>query len=148
MDDLGADERELVELAVRMRARAYAPYSRYRVGAAVRAADGSRHGGANVEGADYTLTTHAEMHALNAMRIATDAPAIALAFSTGSTAEVSMPCGLCRQRAREFAASLDLPIYAVKILADGSPGRIHRATLAEILPWSFGPESLVAPKDA
>lgn len=138
-------DRELVDLAVRMRRRAYAPYSEYAVGAAVRAADGSLHGGANIEGADYTLTTHAEMHALNAMRLATDAPAVALAFSTGSAADVPMPCGLCRQRAREFAASLELPILAVSLAPDGSIARIHRASLAEILPYSFGPESLGRP---
>jgi cytidine deaminase len=139
--DLDPADRELVELAVRMRDRAYAPYSEYRVGAAVRAADGGLYGGANLEGVDYTLTTHAEMHALNAMRLATDAPAVALAFSTGSAAEIPMSCGLCRQRLREFAATLDVPVYAVS-LRDGAVARIHRATLDEILPYSFGPASL------
>lgn len=135
-------ERAVVDLSVAMRDRAYAPYSNYRVGAAAAAADGSLHGGANIEGADYTLTTHAEMHALNALRLATDSPPVALAFSTGSSAEIPMPCGLCRQRIREFAPSLDFPIFAVSLADDGSIRAIHRAALREILPFSFGPESL------
>mgnify|MGYP003704472031 CR=1 FL=1 len=82
------------------------------------------------------------MHALNALKIATDAKPVALAFSTGSSAEVAMPCGLCRQRIREFAPSNEFPIYAITLAPDRSIVSIHRATLGEILPHSFGPESL------
>ena len=78
--DLTPLEQKLVDEAIRIRPRAYAVYSNYLVGAAVADADGGIHVGANMEGADYTLTVHAEQHAMNAMRLATNAKAVALAF--------------------------------------------------------------------
>ncbi|MGI9095929.1 MAG: cytidine deaminase [Candidatus Limnocylindrus sp.] len=140
--DLTPLERRLVDEAMRIRPRAYAVYSNYRVGAAVADANGGIHVGANMEGADYTLTVHAEQHAMNAMRLATDAKAVALAFAVESPAESPSPCGVCRQRIREFAADLTMPIVAVSLAPDLTIARLHRYAFDYLLPHSFGPENL------
>jgi cytidine deaminase len=79
--DLTPIEAKLVAAARAIRPRAYAPYSGYTVGAAAADENGGIHVGANMEGVDYTLTVHAEQHTMNAMRLATDARAVALAFA-------------------------------------------------------------------
>ena len=140
--DLTPLERRLVEEACRIRPRAYAPYSGYAVGAAVADAEGDIHLGANMEGADFTLTVHAEQHAMNAMRLATDAKAVALAFAVQSPAEAPSPCGVCRQRIREFVADLKMPVVAVSLAPDLSVERLNRYPFDFLLPHSFGPENL------
>ena len=82
--DLTPIEARLVAAARAIRPRAYAPYSGYTVGAAAADENGGIHVGANMEGVDYTLTVHAEQHTMNAMRLATDARAVALAFAVQS----------------------------------------------------------------
>ena len=141
-NDLTPIERQLVAAARAIRPRAYAPYSQYRVGAAVADSDGTIHVGANMEGADYTLTVHAEQHAMNAMRLATDAKAVALAFAVESPSGSPAPCGVCRQRIREFAADLSMPIVAVSLAPDLSVAALNRYPFDELLPHSFGPENL------
>ena len=141
-NDLTPIERQLVAAARAIRPRAYAPYSQYRVGAAVADSDGTIHVGANMEGADYTLTVHAEQHAMNAMRLATDAKAVALAFAVQSPSPSPSPCGVCRQRIREFAGSLQMPIVAVSLDEHLAIERLNRYPFDELLPYSFGPENL------
>ena len=140
--DLTPLEQRLVDEAVKIRPRAYAVYSNYLVGAAVADADGGIHVGANMEGVDYTLTVHAEQHTMNAMRLATDARAVALAFAVQSPAEAPAPCGICRQRIREFAASLSIPIVAVNLDDRLEILRINRYPFELLLPNSFGPENI------
>jgi homotetrameric cytidine deaminase len=114
---------------------AYAPYSRYRVGVALRAPDGSIHVGANVENAAYPLGNCAEASAIGAL-IAAGRNAIAEAAVIGDGEEPCVPCGGCRQRLREF-----MPLGAtVHLLAD--KGAHATMTLEELLPRSFGPEYL------
>jgi homotetrameric cytidine deaminase len=118
-DMLLAPDPELVRMAADAAANAYAPYSKLRVGAAIRTQDGRRYAGANVENAAYPLGNCAEASALAAM----------VADGGGRLAEVyvnALPCGGCRQRLREFGDP-DLP---VNVGAD-------RYTLAELLPRSF-----------
>jgi cytidine deaminase len=95
-----------------------------------------------MEGVDYTLTVHAEQHTMNAMRLATDARAVALAFAVQSPAEAPAPCGICRQRIREFAASLSIPIVAVNLDERLEILRINRYPFDLLLPNSFGPENI------
>ncbi|MEY2731419.1 MAG: cytidine deaminase [Chloroflexota bacterium] len=140
--DLTPLEQRLVDEAIKIRPRAYAVYSNYLVGAAVADADGGIHVGANMEGADYTLTVHAEQHAMNAMRLATNAKAVALAFAVQSPSESPSPCGVCRQRIREFAGSLQMPIIAVSLDKDLKIERLNRYPFDFLLPHSFGPENL------
>ncbi len=114
---------------------AYAPYSNFPVGAAVRTSDGRRYAGANVENAAYPQGQCAEASALGAMVAGGGGRVVEVAVAAPA-AEECAPCGGCRQRLREFADQ-DTPIH----LADME--RVRRTTsLAELLPLSFGPESL------
>jgi cytidine deaminase len=85
---------------------------------------------------------HAEQHAMNAMRLATNAKAVALAFAVQSPSESPSPCGVCRQRIREFAGSLQMPIIAVSLDKDLKIERLNRYPFDFLLPHSFGPENL------
>jgi cytidine deaminase len=108
---------------------AYAPYSNYRVGAALLCADGTVFKGCNVENASYGLTHCAERTALHAAVAAgrKEFSAIAIAAS-GEPAP--FPCGACRQVLAEFCGP-DLPVY----IADG--GGIRTLTLGGLLPHGF-----------
>ena len=125
----------LVEAAVRIRKRAYSPYSGFQVGAAIRTADDKIFAGCNVENAAYQGTC-AESGAIAAM-IAAGKRRIAEVVVSGPGKEPCTPCGGCRQRIREFA-KLSTPIRVVN--ARGRP--MGEWTLGELLPHSFGPDNL------
>ena len=130
-----APDPELLALAREAAGRAYAPYSNFPVGAAVRTADGRRFAGANVENAAYPQGQCAEASALGAMVAGGGGRVVEVVVAAPSEQECA-PCGGCRQRLREFAED-DAPIH----LADME--RVRRTTsVAELLPLSFGPESL------
>ncbi|MCJ2120509.1 cytidine deaminase [Methylobacterium sp. J-001] len=125
----------LFDAARAVRDRAHAPYSRFRVGSALRDERGEIHVGCNVENAAYPVGTCAEAGAIAAM-IAGGGRRIAEILVCGDGAGLVTPCGACRQRIREFAGP-DTPIHAA------GPDRIAKTfTLAELLPESFGPETL------
>ncbi len=129
---------DLLQLARRMMLRAHAPYSKFHVGAAVRAEDGSIHGGCNVENAAYPQGTCAEAGAIAAM-VAAGGKRILECLVIGPGPEVITPCGGCRQKLREFAAD-DLPVHLC------GPDGLHRTvTLGQLLPMSFGPHHLEKP---
>jgi homotetrameric cytidine deaminase len=131
----GLPDPELLALARDAAGRAYAPYSNFPVGAAVRTADGRRYAGANVENAAYPQGQCAEASALGAL-VAGGGGVVAEVVVAAPSRELCTPCGGCRQRLREFTPP-DAPIH----LADME--RVRRTTsLAELLPLSFGPESL------
>lgn len=122
----------LVEGAKEAMTHAYAPYSKYRVGACVRTTDGKIHKGCNVENASFGMTICAErnamttavtegMHGIEAIAIAAEGP-------------MPYPCGACRQFMREFAKDMKV------ILVNGD--NIEVTTLQTLLPDSFGPESI------
>ena len=115
--------------------KAYAPYSRFKVGAAILADDGEVYPGCNVENAAYPVGACAEAGAISAM-IAGGARAIRAILVIGDGAELVTPCGACRQRIREFAAP-ETPIAIA-----GPEGIRARFSLAELLPASFGPANL------
>lgn len=125
----------LFSAAKAVQARAYAPYSRFPVGAALRDEAGRIHAAPNVENAAYPAGTCAEAGAIAAM-IAGGGRRIAELVVIGPGAELCTPCGACRQRIREFA-SADCPIHIA-----GPEGIRARFTLQELLPHSFGPENL------
>lgn len=116
-------------------ARAYAPYSRFRVGAALLSEDGAVHAGCNVENAAYPSGSCAEQGAISAM-VAGGGRAIRAILVIGDGTEPVTPCGACRQRIREFAAP-----GALVVIADAA-GLRARFTLEELLPVSFGPANL------
>ena len=130
---LGADA--LVAAARTAMDRAYAPYSRFRVGAALRADDGSIHAGANVENAAYPQGQCAEASAIGVL-VAAGRSRVVEAAVVADSAEVCVPCGGCRQRLREFMP-LDGRIHLCT-----AAGARQTATLGELLPRSFGPEFL------
>jgi cytidine deaminase len=128
----------LFDAAKAARAKAYAPYSKYNVGAAILTGDGRVFTGCNVENAAYPVGTCAEAGAIAAM-IMGGAQRIAAVAVIGATADICTPCGGCRQRIREFA---DQTTRIGMAGADGEP-RLFM-TLAELLPHSFGPDHLPA----
>ena len=124
---------DLLHLAQRMMLRAHAPYSKFHVGAALRAGDGSIHGGCNVENAAYPQGLCAEAGAIAAL-IASGNKRILECVVVGPGPEVITPCGGCRQKLREFAAD-DLSVHLC------GPDGLHRTvTLGQLLPMSFGPQ--------
>jgi homotetrameric cytidine deaminase len=132
---LGADA--LVAAAAEARDRAHAPYSRFRVGAALRAEDGSIHAGANVENSAYPQGQCAEASAIGAL-VAAGRTKVLEAAVIADSPEICVPCGGCRQRLREFMP-LDGRIHLCSATGDR-----RTATLEELLPMSFGPEFLPA----
>ena len=138
MPDLSLTDAQLTALLQAARAaqaRAYAPYSRFRVGAAVLDDRGLIHAGCNVENAAYPEGVCAEAGAFSAMVLAGSRRVQALVV-IGDGAALVTPCGGCRQKLREFAAP-DTPV----LIADANGVRA-RFTLAQLLPESFGPENL------
>lgn len=128
-------EARLLQAAREAQGRAYAPYSQFRVGAAVLDEQGRVHAGCNVENAAYPEGVCAEAAALSAMVLAGGTQARALVV-VGSGAALVTPCGGCRQKLREFATP-DTPV----LVADGQRLRA-RFTLGQLLPDSFGPDHL------
>lgn len=142
LDELSELERRLVQEALAVRPRAYAPYSKFKVGAALVDVTGAVHTGCNVEGVDFTLTTHAEAGALNAMVKSGVLKFDTIAVVVKSRVGECMPCGLCRQKIREFASSKEVKIIGVNLGEDEQISEAYVATLDELLPFSFGPDNL------
>lgn len=130
-----AAEARLLQAAAAARLQAYAPYSRFAVGAALLDEQGRIHAGCNVENAAYPQSQCAEATAIGAMVVAGGRRIVAVAV-VGQAAEPVTPCGGCRQRLREFA-----PDSTPVLMADSS-GLRQRLTLGELLPASFGPAHL------
>ena len=125
----------LIEAARAARDNAHAPYSKFRVGAAVLDEQGRIHAGCNVENAAYPQGWCAETSALAHLVTAGGRRVLAVAV-VGVADDPVTPCGGCRQKLREFADE-DCPIW----VADLDTTRA-RFTLGELLPASFGPQHL------
>lgn len=130
-----SDVDELFEAAKAVQAKAHAPYSRFRVGAAIRTASGKVFSGCNVENAAYPQGSCAEAGAISAMVAAGEHEIVAV-LTVCDGDEIGTCCGGCRQRIREFATGAT-PIYAA-----GPDGVRATFTLDDLLPHSFGPEHL------
>ena len=130
IDDVFIDQ--LVAEARKARASAYAPYSDYRVGAAIATEDGRIFIGCNVENASFGATICAERMAIGAMIVAGASKPIAVAIVTGGS-KPGPPCGMCRQVLVEFTR--DMPVVLV---AETDAGDARRdTTLAEVMPDVF-----------
>jgi cytidine deaminase len=125
----------MLALALEARANAHAPYSGFKVGAALRGESGRLFAGCNVENAAYPQGQCAEASAIGALVAAGDRRILECVVAADGPGLVT-PCGGCRQRLREFASD-DTPIH----LSD-SQGIRRRVTLGELLPLSFGPDHL------
>jgi cytidine deaminase len=131
-----AEATRLRELAAKAAEHAYAPYSKFRVGAALLLADGAVVTGCNVENCSYRLTSCAEQGAI-ARAVAERGPGIrvrAVAVANLNDA-ASMPCGACRQTLSEFGEDAMVVLYPGK---DGP----RETTLGELLPHAFRGEFL------
>jgi cytidine deaminase len=126
---------DLIEAAVAAMSKAYAPYSNFSVGAAVRGASGRVYAGCNVENASYPEGCCAETSAIAALVMAGESRIIEVAVA-GAGEKLVTPCGGCRQRLREFAAD------EVAIHICGPQGLRKTVTLGALLPLSFGPDNL------
>lgn len=126
---------ELVDLARQARERAYAPYSKFPVGAALLGRSGRVYLGCNVENAAYPLCTCAERAAVSqaVSEGEQEFEAIAVITSTGAT-----PCGACRQILREFSG----PDGNLRVIVADTSGHIRTFTIAELLPEGFTPDQL------
>jgi len=120
--------------AVEAARRAYAPYSRFAVGAAVLSGDGRIHTGANVENASFGLSICAERNAIF-RAVADGARTIDAIVVYTPTADTTPPCGACRQVLAEFGADA-----LIVCCSDNDADRRYR--LAELLPQAFGPQHL------
>jgi cytidine deaminase len=123
----------LISAARSAQARAYAPYSNFRVGAALEATDGSVYLGCNVENASYGLTICAERAAICAA-VSAGARHFRRAVVVSDVDPPAAPCGACRQVLAEFGLNLT-------ILGVGSKRTIDWL-LSDLLPAAFGPEQL------
>ena len=123
---------QLVQEAKAVRERAYAPYSKYLVGAAIATKSGSIYVGCNVENSTFGATICAERGAIMQMVAHGERDPIACAVVTGD--EGASPCGICRQVLAEFAT--DMPIVMVGLGSrEGETGRVVQ--LADLLPLAF-----------
>ena len=132
---MSTDVDELFAAAKAVQAMAHAPYSHFRVGAAIRTASGRVFAGCNVENAAYPQGTCAEAGAISAMVAAGESEIVAVLTVCDGEA-IGTCCGGCRQRIREFAKG-STPIYAA-----GPEGVRATFTLEGLLPNSFGPDHL------
>jgi cytidine deaminase len=126
----------LFDAALQGRAHAYAPYSKFQVGAAILADDGHIYFGCNVENAAYPAGTCAEAGVIAAMCAGGGRSITAIAV-VGPTAELCFPCGACRQRIREFST----PQTMIHVLKGDSSGH-ESFDMNALLPRSFGPGDL------
>jgi cytidine deaminase len=125
---------ELLAAAREAQKRAYAPYSNYRVGAAVRGDNGKIYQGANVENASYGLSICAERNAIVAAILDGARQIVGAAVVTATSPPVA-PCGMCRQTFAEFAD--DLPIAL-----SNERGERTDTSLRELLPLAFRKKDL------
>ena len=128
----------LFAAAMAVREHSYSPYSRFRVGAALRLEDGRVFAGCNIENAAYPQGQCAEATAIGVM-VANGGGRIAEVVVVGGNEGDGMlcsPCGGCRQKLREFAGP-DAPVHIC-----GPEGLRRSTTVEELLPLSFGPRNL------
>jgi len=126
---------DLESAARAVRLRAHAPYSRFRVGAAIRGASGAVYAGCNVENLAYPQGTCAEAGAIAAM-VAGGETAIAAVLVIADAPDPVPPCGGCRQKLREFAG----PQVPVTMMTTDGAARVM--TMDQLLPSAFRPEHM------
>ena len=134
MSEIGPGDEELIRVASLARQRAYAPYSKYKVGAAIRTKRNKVHSGANVENASYGMTVCAERTAAFAAVNAGDTTFDAIAIVIDDD-RLPTPCGACRQVLAEFAPEM-------RVILAATGGKRKVTSLRELLPDPFLPDNL------
>ncbi len=134
------DNKELIRQALEARERAYVPYSKYKVGAALLTKEGRVYQGCNIENAAYTPTNCAErtafFKAVSEGERSFEAIAIVGGYY-GAPADFAYPCGVCRQVMMEFCNP-----EKFRVITAVSEDDYLEKTLKEMLPHGFGPENL------
>ena len=128
---------QLIQSAIDAMGRAYAPYSGYKVGAALLCADGTVYQGCNIENASFTPTICAERSAIFKAVFDGHRDFVAIAVCGGKDGKITgafPPCGVCRQVMREFCPD-DFTVYLV-----GADGTYETVRLDGLLPHSFRPD--------
>lgn len=131
------DKKELIEKAFKAKQKAYVPYSKFHVGAAVLMEEGSIYTGCNIESASYSPTICAERTAI--FKAVSEGKRKVKAIAVVGDSGYTYPCGVCRQVIREFGPE------TIIIIAK-SQEEYKEYTLDELLPYSFGPEDLECTK--
>ena len=139
-------EKQLISKAFEMKLKAYCPYSKYQVGAAVLSESGKIYGGHNIENSSYGATNCAERTAIFKAVSEGERKLIAIAICggkegekpTGKETDSAFPCGICRQVMREFCSPKDFKIYVC-----ATEDKYNIYSLEKLLPHSFGPEFLL-----
>ncbi len=145
---LNKDDQCLVREALAASKNAYAPYSGFAVGAAVRTKSGRIYSGANIENAAYAVVTCAEISAIAAANAAGDFNLAAIAVAghkfypspDQDASQLVTPCGRCRQaifEASEISGG-DVRVFS----ANGDLSQINESSISELLPHAFGPKTL------
>jgi cytidine deaminase len=133
---LSDQEQQLLDAARTARAGAYAPYTKFLVGAALRASNGEVFTGANVENAAISPTICAERVAVG-YAVSHGSRSFSQIAVIGTGAGICTPCGVCRQVLYEFAPDIE-------VLATSESGDVRRFVLSrDLLPHGFGPAALV-----
>ena len=120
---------KLCEKAIEAMGHAYAPYSGYKVGAALLCADGTVYGGCNIENASYTPTICAERTAIS-KAVSEGYRKFRRIAIAGRSEDFCVPCGVCRQVMMEFAPDLE-------VICLNGKGEAKHFTLRELLPYGF-----------
>jgi len=141
LKDKPMTDEQLIALAREAATKAYAPYSKFHVGAAVESVDGDVVTGANMENACYRLGLCAEQSALTAAQHAFGLDRVArIAVVGGTDATVCTPCGGCRQAILEAAQLSGRDIEILCASGDGSAAATYR--IGTLIPHGFGPANL------
>ncbi|MGE0236000.1 cytidine deaminase [Methylocystis sp.] len=145
-DELDPQDRALLEEAAEAAETAYAPYSKFSVGAAVRTRSGKTYKGSNLENAAYGVAMCAEVAALTAANTAGDFDVVAIAVLGHPAGEptrghdIVTPCGRCRQMIYEASWVSDHDVRVICANGDGS--KVNTWKISELLPSGFGPSTL------
>ncbi|MBN3556181.1 cytidine deaminase [Fictibacillus nanhaiensis] len=129
------NKEQLMEQAKLAREKAYVPYSKFKVGAALLTADGKVYNGANIENAAYSLTCCAERTALFKAYTEGDTKFSAIAVVADTKRPVP-PCGACRQVISELCPP-EMPVYLTNLKGD-----VQEILVKDLLPGAFSPEDL------
>jgi cytidine deaminase len=140
VSDDAFDPQALLDVAQEAREQAYAPYSRFRVGAALLTTTGTIYRGCNVENVSYGLTICAERVAIQTAIAAGERAFKAVAIMTGAATPAS-PCGACRQVLAEFGGGLQVILPG----ADGAAPTVR--PLSDYLPFGFDAKDLASGQD-
>lgn len=131
------ETKELIKLALESQKKAYVPYSKFHVGAALITEDDTLFTGCNIEIASYSPTICAERTAI--FKAVSEGHRKIKKIAIVGDSESTFPCGVCRQVIREFGRD-------AKIIIANSVEDYREFTLDELLPHSFGPEDLESAK--